>query len=225
MAISDRMIPMETQMKRGHCRRTVAWRAGIFVLLVLVAEGAWPQSPRPSAQTNSGEVTLNLDPARSNLHWTLGSTLHTVHGTFSLKRGAVKFDPASGNASGEFVADATSGESGNEGRDKKMHREILESGRYAEVIFRPNRIDGKVLAQGSSLVQVHGTFVLCGSEHELTVPVQAELKENHWKGSAQFSVPYIQWGLKSPNTFLLKADPSVEIELELSGTLQRAVAP
>jgi polyisoprenoid-binding protein YceI len=159
------------------------------------------------------------------LQWTLGSTLHTVHGTFLLKRGAVKFDPASGRANGEFVADATSGESGNESRDKKMHRQILESERYSEVIFRPNRIAGRVLAEGSSHVEVRGTILLHGSEHELTVPVEAELNGKSWKGSARFSVPYLQWGLKSPNTFLLKADPAVEIRLELSGTLERAVAP
>ena len=74
-------------------------------------------------------------------------------------------------------------------------------------------------------VQLHGKFLLHGSEHEITVPVHAELTANHWKGSAKFSVPYIAWGLKSPNTFLLKADPAVEIELELSGTLQGAAAP
>ena len=203
-------------------RARLAW---VFVLLALVTARGWAQSPQPVVQANPGEVTLSLDPAHSKLNWTLGSTLHTVHGTFALKRGALKFDPAGGSASGEFVADATSGESGNEGRDKKMHGEILESRRYTEVIFRPNRIDGKVLPQGPSSVQVQGTFVLHGAEHELTVPVQAELNGNHWKSSTKFSVPYIQWGLKSPNTFLLKADPVVEIELELSGTLQRAVAP
>jgi polyisoprenoid-binding protein YceI len=199
--------------------------AWVFAFFVVVAVCAWAETPPPAIQPNLGEVTLNLDPAQSKLQWTLGSTLHTVHGTFALKRGAVKFDPASGSASGEFVADAASGASGNESRDKKMHREILESGRYTEVIFRPNRIEGTVLAQGSSKVGVRGTFLLHGSEHELTVPVEAELKGKSWKGSAKFSVPYIQWGLKSPNTFLLKADPTVEIELELSGTLEGTVAP
>ena len=203
----------------------VAGRAWIFAFLIFVATRAPSQTPQPSLQTNPSEVTLNLDLAQSKLHWTLDSTLHTVHGTFALKRGAVKFDPATGSASGEFVADATSGQSGNDGRDKKMHTEILESARFSEVIFRVKRIEGKVLAQGSSNVQVHGTFVLHGAEHELTVPAQAELNGNRWKGSAKFSVPYIQWGLKSPNTFLLKADPTVEIVLELSGTLQGAVAP
>jgi polyisoprenoid-binding protein YceI len=216
---------MEMKTKRRRYAGGVVRGAWIFVLLVAVTACAWPETPQPAVHTNLREVTLHLDPAQSKLQWTLGSTLHTVHGTFRLKRGAVKFDPASGNASGEFVADATSGESGNESRDKKMHREILESGRYSEVIFRPNRIEGRVVAQGSSRVEVRGTFLLHGSEHELTVPVEAQLNGKSWKGSAKFSVPYIQWGLKSPNTFLLKADPAVEIELELSGTLEGAVAP
>jgi polyisoprenoid-binding protein YceI len=211
-------------MKRRRYAGSVVRRAWIWLFLVSITACAWPETP-PAVQTSPGEVTLYLDPRQSKLHWTLGSTLHTVHGTFLLKRGAVKFDPASGRANGEFVADAASGESGNESRDKKMHREILESGRYSEVIFRPNRIDGSVLAEGSSHVEVRGTILLHGSEHELTVPVEAELNGKSWKGSARFSVPYLQWGLKSPNTFLLKADPAVEIRLELSGTLERAVAP
>ena len=201
----------------------VAGRAWLFVL-VLVSAQAWPQTPQPAVQTNATEVTLNLDVAQSKLHWTLDSTLHTVHGTFNLKRGAVKFDPATGSASGEFIVYATSGESGNDSRDKKMHDEILESARYPEVIFRPTKIEGKVAVPGTSEVQIHGKFLLHGAEHDLTVPVHAELTGDHWKGTAKFSVPYIQWGLKSPNTFLLKAAPVVDVELELSGTLQRTAA-
>jgi len=199
----------------------------LFALLVVVTVRGWAQFepatvPLPATPQ---DVTVSLDPAQSKINWTLGSTLHTVHGTFALKRGTLKFDPASGSASGEFVADAASGQSGNDSRDKKMHGEILESGRYTEVTFRPDRVEGKVLAQGACSVQLHGMFLLHGSEHELTVPVQAELNGTHWKGAAKFSVPYIQWGLKSPNTFLLKADPAVQIELELSGTVQGVVTP
>jgi polyisoprenoid-binding protein YceI len=197
----------------------------ILVVLVSVAACAWAQTPQPAAQTNPANVTLNLDVAQSKLHWTLDSTLHTVHGTFNLKRGVVKFDPATGSASGELIAYATSGESGNDSRDKKMHDEILESARYPEVIFRPTKIEGKVAVPGTSEVQLLGKFLLHGSEHDLTVPVHAELTGDHWKGTAKFSVPYIQWGLKSPNTFLLKAAPVVDIELELIGTVQRGVAP
>src|SRR5271165_6680036 len=97
-----------------------AGRSWIFLVLVFVAACAWPAAPQAAPQTNPGEVTLHLDAAQSKLHWTLDSTLHTVHGTFNLKRGVVKFDPATGSASGEFVVYATSGESGNDSRDKKM---------------------------------------------------------------------------------------------------------
>lgn len=196
-----------------------------FALIALISASAWPQPLQTSPQGASTGVTFTLDPSGSRLRWTLGSTLHTVHGTFALKRGEVSFDPSSGNASGEIVADAASGASGNESRDKKMHREILESGRYSDIVFRPSRVEGKVSAGGTSSVQLHGVFVLHGAQHELSVPIQTELSGNHWRGSAKFSIPYIQWGLKSPNTFLLKADPAVEIELEMSGTLQGTIPP
>lgn len=197
----------------------------LFALLAVAAARALAQTPQAAPPVNSSDITLHLDPAQSKLTWTLGSTLHTVHGKFNLKSGVLKFDPVSGRASGEFVAYATSGESGNDGRDKKMHSEILESARFPDIVFRPTRIDGKVSQAGTCDVQLQGKFFLHGSEHEITVPVHAELTANHWKGSAKFSVPYIAWGLKSPNTFLLKADPAVEIELELSGTLQGAATP
>ena len=192
-------------------------------LIALISASAWPQPLQTSPRGASTGVTFTLEPSESTLRWTLGSTLHTVHGTFALKRGEVSFDPSSGSASGEIVADAASGASGNESRDKKMHREILESGRYSDIVFRPSRVEGKVSAGVTSSVQLQGVFVLHGAQHEMTVPIRMELSGNHWKGSAKFSIPYIQWGLKSPNTFLLKADPVVEIELEMSGTLQGTI--
>src|SRR5450759_5728414 len=76
------------------------------------------------------QITVNLDPAQTKIEWTLGATMHTVHGTFKLKRGSVTFDPRSGAASGEIVVDATSGERDNQSRDKKLHKEVLQSQDY-----------------------------------------------------------------------------------------------
>ena len=217
------MIRMPTEKITGDYFIKVLIGELTFALIALISASAWSQPLQTSPQGASTGVTFTLDPSGSRLRWTLGSTLHTVHGTFALKRGEVSFDPSSGSATGEIVADAASGASGNESRDKKMHREILESGRYSDIVFRPSRVEGKVSAGGTSSVQLHGVFVLHGARHEMTVPIQMELSGNHWKGSAKFSIPYIQWGLKSPNTFLLKADPVVEIELEMSGTLQGTI--
>ena len=222
------MMPASMTMEKTQRRilRNAVWGVWGCAFLVSVTVQVWGRpSQEPVRPPNAEGITLKLDPEHSTLTWTLGSTLHTVHGKFALKSGQLQFDPESGRASGEFIAFATSGESGNDSRDKKMHREILESARYPDVIFRPTKIEGKVARTGASDVQMRGTFLLHGTEHEITVPVHSELTADRWKGSAKFSVPYIQWGLRSPNTFLLKADPAVEIDLELSGTLQGAGAP
>ena len=71
---------------------------------------------------------------------------------------------------------------------------------------------------------MRGIFLLHGSEHELTVPVQADLSGDHWSSTATFSIPFIEWGLKNPSTWLLKVQHSVAIELELKGTVQADAA-
>jgi polyisoprenoid-binding protein YceI len=188
--------------------------------IMLVVLSALPQhaAPQPPAR----EIVLGFNPAQSKVHWTLGTTFHTVHGTFAFKSGTVHLDPATGEAGGEIVVFATSGDSGNDSRDKKMHKDVLESVQYPDVIFRPDRVEGKIPPQGAFEVQVHGIFALHGREHDLTVPVRAEFAQDHWTGSAKFNVPFIDWGLKNPSTFLLKVNHSVEVELELKGSLQNA---
>jgi hypothetical protein len=167
----------------------------------------------------AGQIVLSVDPDRSTVHWSLESSLHTVHGTFHLKRGTLSVDPATGKISGEIIVDATSGESGNNARDRRMHKEILESSQYSEVAFRPDRADGTIVAQGNSSLKLHGVFSLHGADHVLSVPTQATLKDDQWKGTATFEVPYIQWGLKNPSNFLLKVKPVVGIQLDLAGSI------
>ncbi len=210
-------------MNRSRRRLATVFCLLVAAPLTLVALSALPQHAAP--QPPPREIVLEIDPAQSKVHWTLGSSLHTVHGSFAFKKGTLQLDTSTGKASGEIVVDATSGISGNDSRDKKMHREVLESGRYAEVIFRPERVEGKITPQGIFTVQVNGFFVLHGREHELTVPVQAELAGDHWTGSAKFNVPFIDWGLKNPGNFFLKVNHAVEIDLELKGSLQNPATP
>jgi polyisoprenoid-binding protein YceI len=191
--------------------------------VTLVVVSALPQHAAP--QPPASEIVFGIDPAQSKVHWTLGTTLHTVHGSFAFKTGTLRLDPATGKAGGEITVYATSGDSGNDGRDKKMHKEVLESVKYPDVIFRPDRVEGKIAPQGESNVQVHGILVLHGSEHEVAVPVHAEITGDRWTGSAKFNVPFIDWGLKNPSNFFLKVNHVVEIELELKGSLQNSTAP
>jgi polyisoprenoid-binding protein YceI len=146
------------------------------------------------------------------------STVHTVHGTFALKGGTLHFDPDTGKAAGEIIVLTTSGDSGNSSRDEKMHKVVLESATYPDALFRPTQVEGEVAGSGSSDVKLHGVFVLHGSEHELIVPVHAEMSSGKWKAVAKFEVPYIKWGLKDPSNWLLKVKPAVQVDLDLAGT-------
>ena len=114
------------------------------------------------------QIQVTFDPAQTKIDWTLGATMHTVHGTFKLKSGSVKFDPKSGAATGEIAVDATTGESGNHDRDADMHNKVLESARYREIVFLPQHVVGSLAEQGKSNLQVQGVFKIHGADHDLT---------------------------------------------------------
>lgn len=171
------------------------------------------------------EMSVQFDPAQTRVEWTLGSVMHTVHGTFKLKRGSVRFDPASGNASGELVVDATSGESGSGARDGRMHKNVLESQKYPDIVFRPQHVEGKVAPQGTSQVQVHGVFEIHGASHEMTVPTQVQISGDRMTADLSFPVPYIQWGLKNPSTLFLRVDDKVQIRIQAAASIAAATHP
>lgn len=171
------------------------------------------------------ETLVRLDPAKTTVQFNLGATAHTVHGTFKLKSGQVRFDPASGKASGEIVVDARSGDTESSGRDKKMHEEVLMSESYGEIIFTPSRIHGAIAPQSTSQVQITGTMRLLGQEHEMTLAFAVQPSGgNQVDASTHFSVPYVQWGLKNPSNFLLHVDKSVDVDVHAIGEMTPSAA-
>jgi polyisoprenoid-binding protein YceI len=175
-----------------------------------------------TAVSRAQELGLEFVPAQSKIQFSLDATMHTVHGSFSLKRGAVHFNPSTGAVSGEVVIDAGSGNSGNDGRDHKMHSEVLESAQFPEIVFRPDRVDGKMAAPGPSTLQVHGSFTIHGVSHEMTLPVEVEINSEGWKASTKFEIPFIDWGMKNPSTFLLHVGREVKVEAEASSAGTRS---
>jgi|SRR5579871_953833 len=171
----------------------------------------------------SQETAFQVDPTQTTVKFTLGDVLHTVHGTFKLKHGALQIDPTSRKVSGEIVVDAGSGDSGSGMRDRKMNKEVLESARYPEISFRPDRFEGAVPSEGKSSVMVHGTFSIHGVNREVTVPAQVETSGDHWSATVHFTVPYEKWGMKNPSTLFLRVNDSVEIDLAAAGSVVRPV--
>jgi polyisoprenoid-binding protein YceI len=157
---------------------------------------------------------LEFDPAQTRVEFTLADVLHTVQGTFKLKQGGIRIDEATGAVSGEIVVDATSGESGSAARDRRMHANILESGRYPEISFRPDRLEGAVPKRGSASLKIHGTFRIHGTDHEIVLPADAEAANGQYAVTLHFVVPYVQWGMKNPSTFILRVSDKVNITVK-----------
>jgi len=188
---------------------------GFTLLALLIARAVSAQSQ---------QIALELDPAKTEIKFTLDATLHSVRGTFHAKPSALEFEPASGMLSGEILLDAKSGETGNGMRDRKMHKEVLESERYPEISFRPDRVQGAVANPGKSSVKLHGVFRIHGVEQELTVPADVEMSSGSWIATAHFTVPYAKWGMKNPSTLFLRVSDSVEIEVTVAGSVQSRAA-
>lgn len=195
-------------------KRTQPSSAGIFI----VALCACVFAPALRAQ----ETLVRFDPAQTKIEFTLGATLHTVHGSFKLKSGEIRFDPATGKASGALIVDATSAETGNSGRDRKMHREILESAKFPEIVFLPSQVKGpadlKTISegrlQGASQVEISGVFRLHGQDHDATLVVSLQpAGAGRLTAVTRFSVPYIKWGLKNPSTFFLHVSDTVNLDI------------
>jgi polyisoprenoid-binding protein YceI len=182
---------------------------------------AWLLSAVASvAQTASRPVTVHLDQAQTKINWTLGGVLHTVHGTFLLKYGLVKFDPATGAAQGELIVEAASGDSGNKMRDGKMQKDVLESGRYPEIIFHPAKVTGAFETGAPSDLAVSGTFTIHGVDHPLTLKMHVVPNGNALTMATSFEVPYVAWGMKDPSTLMLKVSKEVSIEISGTGTVE-----
>lgn len=188
----------------------------ITLCAVVTALTPWLAAEPPSA---GQELLLQLDPAKSGADITLSASMHTVHGSFSVKRGAVHFNPATGKASGEIVIDAASGQTGNSSRDNKMHKDVIQSQRYPEIVFHPDRADGTLSTSGDSTLQVHGMFVIHGVEHEVTFPVRVNLAGTTWTAKASFQVPYVKWGMRSPSVLFLRVSDMVQVQFHAAGKI------
>lgn len=203
-------------MKTINLRTAPLAAFSIFTLAIFLSAAPRPPLPQ-TAKTATSEIQLSLDTAQSKLNWTVDTTLHLVHGTFNIKQGTVRFDPETGKASGEIIVSVTSGETGNSSRDEKMHKEVLQSAQYPQAVFKPTQIEGHLARNGPSDIKLHGILNLHGADHDVVAQVHADLSNDHWTATAKFEIPFIQWGLKDPSSFLLKVKPTVNLDVQMSG--------
>jgi len=178
-------------------------------------------APLLLAQAQPRPVVLHFDPAHTQIHWTLADILHTVHGTFQLKGGLASFTPATGAAEGELLVDLDSGNSGNAARDRRMKKDILETQTYPEAIFHPEKVSGTLRPGVIQQVTVDGTFTIHGHDHPLRMVVSIQMTDaTHAHLTTHFVVPYVQWGMKDPSTFVLRVGKQVAIDVTADATVE-----
>jgi polyisoprenoid-binding protein YceI len=191
-------------------RRSFKTHIACLVLLI---------SPLALAQNKGMKVTL--DPTQTEIHWKLGG-LHTTHGTFKLKSGEFVFNPATGMAEGEILVDATTGESGNPDRDKRMQEEVLESNRYPAIFFHPTQFKGTFKeGEVSQDLTGEGTFNIHGADHPISLPLKVQISAGTVTATTHFTVPYVEWGMKNPSKFLFRVGKTVDIEVKAKGTVKQ----
>ena len=112
-----------------------------------------------------------------------------------------------------------------------MHKEIIESAKYPEIVFSPTQLiarSGHTLKEtldqkGTTQVQANGIFRLHGQDHEVTLDLTVQNDgTGHVQVSSSFPIPYIKWGLKSPNTFILRVSDTVQLEIHASGQISNS---
>ena len=199
-------------MKRDDRRR----RSGSRLLLLVAAL----LSPAVlSAQT----VELELAPDATEIELSLRATLHKVTGTADLERGRLLFDPEAGTVEGEVVIDASSVDTGNARRDRKMHADVLESERYESIELHPRRLLDPVAEGESATVRLSAEILIHGDRHEVELPVEVDWQGETLRYRLDFAIPYVEWGMEDPSTFLLKVAKEVEVSIRGSGTVDRSL--
>ena len=84
-----------------------------------------------------------------------------------------------------------------------MHKNLLESDRYPEIVFTPDHIEEAWRWRGNQ----KGKCMACS---EFTAP--STKSRCHFRSAdagqvtatLQFRVPFVKWGMKNPSAFLLK---------------------
>ena len=177
-------------------------------------------SLRVTAQSTPASIHLHLDPATTEVHFALKSTLHTVHGSFHMDSGEITVAPSTGEAQGRIAININSGISGNETRDNRMKREILEATSFPVAAFEARKVRGLNTTASTQTITVEGTLTLHGTAHPMTLQLAVTLNGVRASATGSFRIPYVAWGIKAPSVPFIHVEKEVTVDLIAKGTLQ-----
>lgn len=211
-----RKVPRPSRRVRRPRGRLLAAALALLAAPALAGEEGGADAP---------PALFAIDPRASRVELELGATLHTVEGRVPLVRGRIRFHPEGGPASGEVVLDARGVDTGIDRRDRTMHETVLESERYPEIVLRPERLEVLERSARSAEVRLHGALAIHGGTHAVVLPARVEAEDGRLRARGRLTVPYVEWGMKDPSTFLLRVAKEVEVRFEAAGRVEGMALP
>lgn len=166
-----------------------------------------------------GAERLELEPEASTITFALKATGHTVEGTLALSEGSLSFPLGGGATSGRIVIDAQSANTGSAGRDKTMHREVLESEQYPQFVFTPQQLRGTVARSGASEVVLDGELAIHGVTKKVSLPTTISIDDDQVAAAASVTIPFVAWGMHDPSMLFLRVAKEVVVTLGVRGHL------
>ena len=182
--------------------------ATVVLMLAVAARAAQDNSVPPEKW-----AALTFDPATTTIDYTLTGWPHLTQGTFKLKHGMIRVDPATGKMDGAIVVDAASGNSGHSVRDWRMKSSILDVARYPDVIFDPQQVVGHGAPTGEFPVVVRGVMTLHGTSHPFTIHATVQRQGNTVTIHSDFVIPYVAWGMENPTILFFTVAKKVDLQV------------
>lgn len=169
----------------------------------------------------SETIRYRFDAARSTLRWEVPATLHTVRGVAPRFEGSVEADrlPEGGhNVRARIVVEAASLNTGNQRRDRTMREKVLETDRYAEIVFELTRFTGDLSSfrPGQHFtVQIEGALTVHGRRRPILLPVDVYVMNDHVMVTGSFPVHWKSYDLADPSTALMKVKEPLQVVFRL----------
>jgi polyisoprenoid-binding protein YceI len=199
------------------CRSPVNGRLPLFVILLIAAAArlAIAADLPPPGQL----AALELDPSNTTITYSVEGWPHHTLGTFALKHGALRIDPASGKIAGLITVDAASGNSEHQVRDERMKSSVLEVARFPEITFAPQQVVSHGELHAEFPVAVRGVMSLHGASHPFTINAVVRREGNRATIRCDFVIPYVEWGLPDPSILMFRVSKVVAITVTTVGSV------
>ncbi len=166
-------------------------------------------SVRPAHPIQEG-TSYRVDPATARVGFDLPATMHTVHGTTREVTGEVKpvrADAEGFDLEGSIRIRASSLDTGNKRRDRKMREESLFVSAHPEIVFTPTRLAPDASAsrpEGRSAFVLEGNLRVRGVSKPVKLRAEAFEDGDHLVVEGGTDLAWEDFGVPDPSFLFVR---------------------